>query len=57
MEIITSKVIHVWWLHVNNIKTLATDLKVPQVYSEVICRDERLPIPVHSSESKLSLEQ
>lgn len=40
----TSKVVHVRWLHVNNIETLITDLKIPQVYSKVIRRKKSFTI-------------
>lgn len=41
------KLLHVRWLNVDNVEALILDVQVPQVYSQVVRRNESLPVAVH----------
>lgn len=40
------ELLHVGWFDIHNVKALVLDIKVPEVYSQVITADEGLPITV-----------
>jgi hypothetical protein len=37
---------HIRWLDINNIEALVLDVKIPEIYSQVVAANESLPIAV-----------